>query len=84
MGGGLSKVVVGGWFGEPEGWLTHWIGQHREIRDDFVALFRAPHFPVRVTGAGSYLSLPPEMEPDLLVFVGFPQRQANVVVTPEM
>jgi aspartate/methionine/tyrosine aminotransferase len=80
---GYSQSAVSTWFNEPDGWLNTRIENHRAIRDELLATFRAAQFSVSMTQAGSYIyPRLPRLSVPLATFTRLLRLQAGIVVTP--
>ena len=81
---GYCQAALRGWFSEPDGWLESRIADHREIRDELLAVIsRHSGFWARPTEGGSYLFVKlPELSVTLKQFVRICREQGSVTVTP--
>ena len=81
---GYCQSAYLGWFSEPRGWMEDRINNHRQIRDDLLAVVQKyPGCWARPTEGGSYLFLMlPELKVTLNEFVKICRAQASVTVTP--
>jgi len=82
--GGYNQKVLQTWFSEPENWMKQRIAEHREIRDELLAvLLSCPGIEVRATDGGSYIfPKVPALTVSLDDFIKILRVHANVIVTP--
>lgn len=82
--GGYSQSVLRNWFSEAPGWMEKRVMEHKEIRDEILAVLNSCEgVSVRVTDGGSYIfpKIPP-LTVGLNDFVKILRVHANVIVTP--
>ena len=81
---GYNQAAFYRWFSEPDGWMEKRIADHRQIRDDILAVINScPGCWARPTEGGSYIFMQlPKLKVDIFQFTKLCRAQASVTVTP--
>ena len=81
---GYNQAAFYRWFSEPDGWMEKRIADHRQIRDDILAVINScPGCWACPTEGGSYIFMQlPKLKVDIFQFTKLCRAQASVTVTP--